>query len=151
MVYGKHRVLCKDGAPLDRLILIKSGWVRRSRGIPFHPGSPEVVMGIGESIGVDFLGEGNCLGLEGVKHPEKWKYSASLMARTEVLELPLAAFSSDPQLRDELASAFSKFSNADDALPPTVDSVPDLRALASAEREIATAIVDGSRLPVMDT
>ena len=150
MIYGKHHVLCKEGAPLDRLILIKSGWVRRSRGIPFHPTSPEVVMGMGESIGVDFLGEGNCLGLEGVKHPEKWKYSASLMARTEVLELPLAAFSSDPQLRDELASAFSNFSNADDALPPTVDSVPDLRALASAEREIATGIVDGANLLVMD-
>ncbi len=29
MVYGKNHVLCQEGQPIDRLILIKSGWVRR--------------------------------------------------------------------------------------------------------------------------
>src|ERR1041385_1262167 len=36
MVYGKNHVLCKEGDPIDRLILIKSGWARRSFGAPFH-------------------------------------------------------------------------------------------------------------------
>ncbi len=96
MVYGKNHVLCKEGEPIDRLILIKSGWVRRSHGVPFHAASPEVVLGMDETIGVDFLGGGNCLGLEGVTQPETWKYRASLMARTEVLEIPLDQFSADP-------------------------------------------------------
>jgi len=39
MVYGKHHVLCKEGEPIDRLILIKSGWVRRSTGIRFYAAS----------------------------------------------------------------------------------------------------------------
>src|SRR5688572_23861399 len=78
MVYGKNHVLCKEGQPIDRLILVKSGWVRRSRGVPFHATAPEVVMGVNESIGVDFLGGGNCLGLEGVQQGETWKYNASL-------------------------------------------------------------------------
>jgi Fe-S-cluster-containing dehydrogenase component/CRP-like cAMP-binding protein len=150
MVYGKNHVLCKEGQPIDRLILIKSGWVRRSRGIPFHATSPEVVMGVDERIGVDFLGGGNVLGLEGIEHGDKWKYNASLMARTEVLEVPLADFSADPQLRGQLAASFAAFSNADDSLPLTIESVPDLNVLKSTEHEIATGIVDGANVLVMD-
>lgn len=150
MVYGKNHVLCQEGEAIDRLILIKSGWVRRARGVPFHATSPEVVMGIDESIGVDFLGGGNCLGLEGIKRPEKWRYNASLLARTEVLEVPLTTFSPDPQLREQLAATFSAFSNADDTMPPTIESVPDLNVLKSAEQEIATGLVDTSNLLVMD-
>lgn len=148
MVYGKHHVLCREGTPIEKLILIKTGWVRRAKGIPFHATSPEVVMGMGENIGVDFLGEGNCLGLEGLQQPANWKYSATLMARTEVLEVPIASV--DLQYRGELISSFSGFSNADDTLPLTLESVKDLNALKAAESEIATGVVDGSNLLVMD-
>ena len=141
-------MLCAEGAPIDKLILIKSGWIRRTRGVPFHATSPEVVMSMGEKIGVDFLGEGNCLGLEGVQQPAQWKYSATLMARTEVLELPIQSV--DPLLRSELAATFAGFSNADDSLPFTLESVSDFNALKSAEEEIATGIIDGANLLVMD-
>src|ERR1051326_658894 len=150
MVYGKNHVLCKEDAPIDRVIFIKSGWVRRARGVPFHAASPEVVMGMDENIGVDFLGAGNCLGLEGINEPEAWNYSASLLARTEVLEISLAAFSADPQLRRELFESLSGFSNADDSLPLTLESIADVNALKSAEQEIATGVVDGSNVLVMD-
>jgi Fe-S-cluster-containing dehydrogenase component/CRP-like cAMP-binding protein len=150
MVYGKNHVLCKEGEPIDRLVLIKSGWVRRARGVPFHATAPEVVMGVNESIGVDFLGAGNCLGLEGVERAGTWQYNASLMARTEVLEVPLATFSPDARLRQQLVATFSAFSNADDALPLTIEAVPDLNVLKSAEHEIATGIVDGANVLVMD-
>ena len=150
MVYGKNHVLCKEGKPIDRVILIKSGWVRRARGVPFHATATEVVMGVDESIGVDFLGGGNCLGIEGVNGAETWKYNASLMARTEVLEVPLAEFSSDPKLREQLAATFAAVSTVDDALPLTLESLPDLSVLKSAEQEIATGIVDGANVLVMD-
>ena len=117
MIYSKNHVLCKEDAPVDRVIFVKTGWVRRTRGVPFHAASPEVVIGMDENIGVDFLGVGNCLGLEGVVQPTTWKYSASLMARTEVLEISLSAFSPDPDLRQQLFDALSGFSNADDSLP----------------------------------
>jgi Fe-S-cluster-containing dehydrogenase component/CRP-like cAMP-binding protein len=150
MVYGKHHVLCQEGKPIDRVIVVKTGWIRRSRGIPFGTKSPEVTMSIGGKIGVDFLGAGNCLGIEGLTQPETWGYSASLLARTEVLEVPLSAFSADPGLRNQLSKALSGFSNADDALPPTIEEVPDLRVLKSSEHEITTGIIDGSNLLVMD-
>jgi len=150
MVYGKNHLLCKEGDPIDRVILIKSGWVRRSHGVLFHAATPEVVMGIDETIGVDFLGGGNCLGLEGVVQPGTWKYGASLMARTEVLEIPLDQFSTDPELRRQLVAAFSPLSTTGSALPLNIDELPDLNALKAAEEEIATGIVDGTNVLVMD-
>ena len=150
VVYGKHHVLCEEGAPVDKIFLIKSGWVRRSRGIPFEASAIGTAMGVGESIGVDFLGAGNCLGLEGATQTRLWPYSASLMARSEVLEVPTGALANDPALRDRLFATFAAFSNADDELPPTVESVPDYRPIAAAEHEISTGIVDGANLLVMD-
>ncbi|HEY6804135.1 MAG TPA: cyclic nucleotide-binding domain-containing protein [Pyrinomonadaceae bacterium] len=147
LVYGKHHVLCNEDAPIDKLILIRSGWIRRSRGVSFHATSPEIVMGMSGGIGVDFLGEGNCLGLEGVKHPAKWKFTATLLARSEVMEIPIAAL--DATVKDELVSIFTGFSPVDD-LVPAIDVVQDVRALKSAEEEIVTGIVDGANLLVMD-
>jgi Fe-S-cluster-containing dehydrogenase component/CRP-like cAMP-binding protein len=150
MVYGKNHVLCQEGEPIDRLILIKSGWVRRSHGILFDASSPEVVLGMDEMIGVDFLGGGNCLGVEGVTRPEVWKYGASLMARTEVLEVPLNVFPADPQLRQQLASTFAPLSISGSSLPLTIEALPDLNALKAAEEEIASGIIDGTNVLVMD-
>ena len=150
MVYGKHHMLCKEGDRIDGLILIKSGWVRRSHGAPFHAASPEVVLGVDESVGVDFLGGGNCLGIEGVTKMETWKYRASVMARTEVLEIPLDQFSTDPALRAELLNVFSSLATTGSALPLTIEALPDFNALKAAEEEIATGIIDGSNVLVMD-
>jgi Fe-S-cluster-containing dehydrogenase component/CRP-like cAMP-binding protein len=150
VVYGKHHILCKEGEPIDRLTLIKSGWIRRSHGVPFHVASPEVVLGMDETIGVDFLGGGECLGLEGVQRAEVWQFRASVMARSEVLEVPLNVFSTDPALREQLVAAFSSFSTSGSSLPLTIESLPDLNSLKAAEEEVATGIIDGSNVLVMD-
>lgn len=150
VVYGKHHVLSQEGKPVDRIYLIRSGWVRRSRGLSFDAQSAGIVMGMGASIGVDFLGAGNVLGLESGVQGGPWKYSASLMARSELLEVPIGSLSADPVLRARIRHAFSAFSNADDQLPHTLETVPDLRPMAAAEQEIATGIVDGANLLVMD-
>lgn len=150
VVHGKHHVLCKEGTPIDRVVFIKSGWARRSQGIPINPNSPEVVMAFGESIGVDFLGAGNCLGLEGVKSAKRWRYTASLMARTEALEIPLDTFSTDPGLRQELLDLFSAICGDLDYRPNPIDAVSDITSLKATEQEIATGVVDGANLLVMD-
>ena len=150
MVYGKHHVLCQETLPIENIILIKSGWVRRVRGVPLDPASTGVAVSMGQTIGVDFLGAGNCLGLEGSgEQSPTWNFSASAMARTEVLEIPLAPLAGDPKLRDQIVAAFAAFSTADDN-PPSIEAVEDLRAMASAEAEITTGIVDGANLLVMD-
>lgn len=149
MVYAKHHALCQEGTPIENVVLIKSGWIRRVRGVPLEPTATGIAAGMGQTIGVDFLGAGNCLGLEGAKQNQMWNYSASVMARTEVLEIPVATLSGDPALRDRMVAAFAAFSTVDDQ-PPAIELAKDLRALASAEAEITTGIVDGANLLVMD-
>jgi Fe-S-cluster-containing dehydrogenase component/CRP-like cAMP-binding protein len=148
-VYGKHHVLCQEGELIREIILIKSGWVRRVRGVPLDPASTGIAVGMGQTIGVDFLGAGNCLGLDDMTDGTRWKYSASAMARTEVLEIPTAGLTATPALRSRIVSVFDAFSTADDN-PPSIEAVSDLRAMASAEAEISTGIVDGANLLVMD-
>jgi Fe-S-cluster-containing dehydrogenase component/CRP-like cAMP-binding protein len=150
VVYGKHHLLCQEGTPIDKVFLIRSGWVRRSRGIPFEAESAGIVMGVGESIGVDFLGAGNCLGLEDTIQPAVWKYSASLMSRTEVLEIPVGPLAAEPALRDRFNAAFAEFSAADNTLPPTIEAIAEIGTMSALEKEIATGIVDGANLLVMD-
>ena len=103
---------------------------------------------MGEKIGVDFLGEGNCLGLEGVQQPAQWKYSATLMARTEVLELPIQSVIHCCAVNLPRPSRVFLMPMTD--CPSTLESVSDFNALKSAEEEIATGIIDGANLLVMD-
>lgn len=140
MAYGKHHVLVQEGTPIDRIFLIRSGWVRRVRGVPIYVDLTESA-GPGTMVPEDFLGAGNCLGLEGLQGQKTWGYSAALMARTELLEVPLASLTTEPELCQRLIKAFSALSLADDDTGLTARQ--NERQLAAAEKEIATGIVDG--------
>lgn len=147
MAYGKHHLLVQEGKPIEKLFLIRSGWVRRVRGVPIYldiaESTPQSVL-----IPEDYLGAGNCLGLEALDGQATWQYSADLMARTELLEIPLTDLQADRELCRRVQKAFANFSVADDdtSLPARGDS----RVLAAAEKEIATGIVDAVNLLVMD-
>src|SRR5216684_2324707 len=149
MAYGKHHLLVQEGKPIDRLFLIRSGWVRRVRGVPIFADITEGA-GAGSStlIPEDFLGAGNCLGLEALKGQSLWQYSAELMSRAEVLEIPLEQLRSDRQLCERVLTALADFSVADD--DTSLRGRADKASLAAAEKEIATGIVDGVNLLVMD-
>jgi Fe-S-cluster-containing dehydrogenase component/CRP-like cAMP-binding protein len=148
MVYGKHHVLFQEGEPIDKIIFIKSGWVRRVFGIAFDPATTGIALGSGAQTSLDFLGAGNCLGLEGMAADNRWQYSAAVMARTEALEISITDLRRDSRMRDTVLRAFSDFSHADDEMrPPTVSNKS---TLAAVEEEITTGIVDGENLLVMD-
>ncbi len=149
MVYAKHHVLFREGETVDRVVFIKNGWVRRVRGLGFAGTLGELsVEGLPEDVGVDFLGAGNCLGLEGVEGDRRWGYTAVVLQRTEVLEVAMPPLRADASLRETLTRAFSGFSQADDDV--AVSSRLDRRLVAATEREIATGVVDGTNLLVMD-
>ncbi|HEX8136274.1 MAG TPA: cyclic nucleotide-binding domain-containing protein [Pyrinomonadaceae bacterium] len=148
MVYGKHHMLFQEGDPVDKVLFIKSGWVRRLRGVAFDPETTGIVMGAGAQMNIDYLGAGNCLGLEGLGQEGKWQYSAAVMARTEALEIPIGELTADPTLAETVRRAFSDFSTADDETRPR--TVSDERTMAAVEEEITTGIVDGDNLLVMD-
>jgi Fe-S-cluster-containing dehydrogenase component/CRP-like cAMP-binding protein len=149
MVYAKHHVLFREGDLIDRVIFVKNGWVRRVRGLGYGGVRGDLLVeGLTENVGVDFLGAGNCLGLEGVERDERWAYTAVVLQRTEVLEVAMPPLRADAELKGTLVRTFSEFSLADDDV--RVSTGLDKELVSATEREIATGVVDGTNLLVMD-
>jgi len=147
-VFGKQHVLTFEGGLLDRVVFIKNGWVKRTRSAGSGLHLTEMMMDVEVDFGVDFLGAGNCLGLEGLRGEEKWNYTATVLARTEVLEIPLALLRADSHLCDTLHRAFSLFSGVDDDV--RIEALASKRGLAAIGEEIGTGVIDGTNLLVMD-
>src|ERR1700682_5929914 len=147
-VFGKQHVLSSENGLIDRVIFIKNGWVRRARGIGSAAQISGRMMEVDDAIGVDFLGAGNCLGLEALRGTEKWHYSATVLARTELLEIPVALLRAEPQLADNLLKTFSAFSIGDDDV--RLDSLSDRQVMPALAKEIDTGIIDATNLLVMD-
>jgi Fe-S-cluster-containing dehydrogenase component/CRP-like cAMP-binding protein len=146
-VFGKQHIVCREDRLLDRVVFIKNGWVRRSRGTGLVPYMTDMMMEVDEDVSVDFLGAGNCLGLEGLRGEEKWHYTATVLARTEIVEVPLSALTADAQLAEALYQTFSQFSGVDSDMRVELPAEGDISALS---KEIDTGIVDGTNLLVMD-
>ncbi|HKQ99101.1 MAG TPA: cyclic nucleotide-binding domain-containing protein [Pyrinomonadaceae bacterium] len=147
-VYGKNHILFQEGDPINRLVFVKNGWVRRVHGLS-NPMQADMVLELGKDVGIDFLGAGNCLGLEALETEDKsaWGYTAAVMARTEVLEVAVSRLRANPSLREAVLKQFSAFSKADDRPP---EPPTDRRVVAATGREITTGIIDGTNLLVMD-
>ncbi|MGH9967243.1 MAG: cyclic nucleotide-binding domain-containing protein [Pyrinomonadaceae bacterium] len=158
-VYPKDHMLFREGDSIDRLIFINNGWIRRVREV--RSGQSEVrkwgtgslladmVTELGQEVGLDFLGAGNWLGLEALSGEDepRWSYTATIMSRTEALEIAIADLRTRPSLLKLISQEFPHFSEADDTPPePPVDK----RSTAAAAKEIGTGIIDGTNLLVMD-
>ena len=157
-VYPKDHVLFQQGERIDKLVFINNGWVRRVRGITSDakatpalsamPKLGERVTELDDDIGFDFLGAGNWLGLETIPAGKtEWDYAATVMSRTEALEISVANLGSEPDLVEAIRQTFPSFSAVDDNPPtPPVDK----RIVSAAAKEISTGIVDATNLLVMD-
>ncbi|HEV8590429.1 MAG TPA: cyclic nucleotide-binding domain-containing protein [Pyrinomonadaceae bacterium] len=157
-VYAKDHVLFREGDPLDKLVFINNGWVRRVRHIASDVKTAramssrlviaDAIIELDDDVGLDFLGAGNWLGLESLLDREQtsWKYAATVMLRTEALEISIAELRSNPSLVKEIVEYFPRVSAADDRPPAPADK----RVVAAAAKEISTGIIDGTNLLVMD-
>src|SRR5215213_7663109 len=158
-VYAKGHVLFREGDPINRLVFIRSGWARRvrvpasnpeaARKLTSNPAIADMVMELAPDVGLDFLGAGNWLGLETLSgvYETRWSYTATIMARTEVMEVAVSRLRADPALAEMINEYFERFSEADNKPP---EPSPDKRSTAAFAKEIATGIVDGTNLLVMD-
>jgi len=157
IVYPKGHLLFREGDSIDHLIFINDGWVRRMRGLAdgIHHARgaartfPDMVIEVDEDVGLDFVGAGNWLGLEAVadNNQTQWRYSATIMGRTEAFEIAIANLRFNPVLSKLILQEFPHFSDADDNPP---EAPPDARVVTALSKEISTGIVDGTNLLVMD-
>lgn len=146
-VYEKDSVLFCEGDPINRAVFIRNGWIQRVSGVEFNPQAADLLIETDESVGLDFMGAGTCLGLEAIDTPSTWKYTATVRGRTEVLEVALSRLREDA----EMSSAVVPFLKESAGNKSEIPSHPaDTRVLTAASREIETGVVDGVNLLVMD-
>lgn len=133
-VFSKNHALIRENATMDRIFLIKQGWLKRSR----------------QAGDEDYLGHGFCFGLEGAIRNVVWPHSVTLMGRTEALEIPLRQLRQYVSLRESLMREFGRF--APPALGACVSATPVVKEkqLAAQHSLITTGLVDATNLLVMD-
>jgi Fe-S-cluster-containing dehydrogenase component/CRP-like cAMP-binding protein len=146
-VYEKDHVLFREGDPVNRVFFIRNGWIQRAASANLSPEAAGQLIGA-QGIGLDFLGAGNCLGLEAVDHPAAWRYTATVTGRAEVYEIAISRLREDAGLRSKIIPLLGRASNVDDL--PAPDPALDKRLLGAATREIETGVADAVNLLVMD-
>lgn len=136
-VFSKNHSLVREKSQIDRIYLIKQGWLRRARE----------TNGASEE---DYLGHGFCFGVDGAMKNTTWPYSVTLLGRTEALEISIRALRQRVALRESLVREFSPFSPP--PLGARANSKPVVREkeIAAQQSLIATGLVDATNLLVMD-
>ena len=147
-LYEPGYVLFREGDPINRVFFVRNGWLQRVSGMAFNPHAAELLFESDESVALDFMGPGRCLGLEGVNDENaEWNYTAIVRGRTEMLEVAVTRLREDIELRTTLMSFFSTRTAAAENKVPHPE---DKRGLIAASREIETGVVDGVNVLVMD-
>lgn len=147
VVYEKNHVLFREGDPINRLVFVRSGWIQRVSGIDFNPKAADILIESDDSVGLDFVGAGTCLGLESVDRPGEWKYTATVRGRSEVVEVAISRLREDAPLRAALMPFLESSTQPENPLPLHPE---DPRVINAATREIETGVVDALNLLVMD-
>jgi Fe-S-cluster-containing dehydrogenase component/CRP-like cAMP-binding protein len=136
-VFSKNHILFREGASVDRVYFIRSGWLRRVN----YPSGQKME---------DYLGRGFAFGVDGVLRNVTWPYTVTLMGRTEVLEISIAKLRQNTALREALARGMAELGPPD--MQARVSAKPAVRgqSLAAQQSLIDTGLVDGTNLLVMD-
>lgn len=156
-LHGKGHVLFEEGDRIEHIILIRRGWVQRACSIKnprlarTSASDPILASKLEDdkNLALDFLGDGNWLGLDAVDSKDSctWSYTATVMARTEVLEIAISDLKENSELVNIIKTEFPHSSNVDDDPPKRPQEIKTMQALAV---EIDSGIIDGTNLLVMD-
>lgn len=147
-VYEKDHVLFREGDPINRVVFVRNGWIQRVSGVEFNPKAADLLVETDESVGLDFLGAGTCLGLDAIDNPGDWQYTATVKGRTEVLEIAVTRLREDKEMSSAVVPFLRTSAGTDHS--PSPSHPEDTRVLTSVGREIETGVVDGENLLVMD-
>ncbi|MGB7070208.1 MAG: cyclic nucleotide-binding domain-containing protein [Pyrinomonadaceae bacterium] len=147
-VYEKGHVLFREGDPVNRVVFIRHGWVQRVHGADFNPKAADLLIETEDSIGVDFVGAGSCLGLDSVSAAAPWQFTATARSRTEVMEIAISRLREEESLSRQIIPVLKHSSRLDDK--PVPQRPVDIRVLNATTKEIETGIIDAVNLLVMD-
>ncbi|MBK9214345.1 MAG: cyclic nucleotide-binding domain-containing protein [Chloracidobacterium sp.] len=146
-VFEKDHVLFSEGDPINRVLYVRNGWIQRVSGVEFNPRAADLLIETDRSVGLDFLGPGSCLGLEAIEGSAKWKFTATVRGRAEIVEIAAGRLREDRELSDVVLPFLTRSAGNETPVPlhPT-----DTRVVSATTKEIETGVVDGVNLLVMD-
>ncbi|NOT58602.1 MAG: cyclic nucleotide-binding domain-containing protein [Acidobacteria bacterium] len=146
-VYSKRHILFRAGEPIERVYVIRTGWLRLSQqGTQLLDVSDEDTRDWDKTASEAYLGTSHCFGLEAITRDSVWTQTGVLLGRTEVLEISLARLRDQPELREPLLAALSPLAVTPDAAAQRLP-LP----IATAQKQlIDTGLVDGANLLLMD-
>ncbi len=145
-IYSKRHVLFRAGEPIDRIYVLKSGWVRLSQGTQSLNVGAKESRNWDKMAGEKYLGPSHCFGIEAVTRDGVWSQTGVLLGRSEVLEISVSKLRQRPELRETLMAALNPLA----VTPDDAGQHPPL-PIATAQRQlIDTGLVDGANLLVMD-
>jgi Fe-S-cluster-containing dehydrogenase component/CRP-like cAMP-binding protein len=143
-VYEKQHTLFREGEPIRRLYVIKSGWVKLSKAGEgtVAENAAAHAHGWNAVAHAEYLGAGYCFGLEGVTVELNWPQTATALSRIEVLEISLALLRETPQLIEDINIALKKIA------PPAAlaHQRQPLPIAAAQDRLISTAVAETANL-----
>jgi len=131
-VFSKNHVLFRQGEPIRRLFVIRTGWAHLTR--------------VGTSPDERFLGSIHCLGVEGIMRDAEWSETATLLGRTEVMEISLSKLRQSLEFLEPALRMLEKASGT----RPDLVAKKELPILQAQQRLIETGLVDGTNLLLMD-
>ncbi|HEX8131443.1 MAG TPA: cyclic nucleotide-binding domain-containing protein [Pyrinomonadaceae bacterium] len=145
-VFDKNHVLFQSGRPITHVLMVKKGWIEVARTTA--SGMAAAGGGAAARPGIHYLGAGNCFGLEAITNEDAtWDATATLLARTELLTLPIEDLRTERTLAEAVRRVFSDFSEADEE--KLLEAEPET-VLEARRQEITSGLVDGTNLLVMD-
>jgi len=136
-VFTKNHVLVRESTPMDRIYLIKQGWLRRA-------------VAHGDNEVEDFVGRGFCFGVEGVLKNLSWPQTITVLGRTEVVELSVGKLRQNVALREALFQKLAAFGPPEFGSRLSSNQRVAERELESQRSLIDTGLVDATNLLVMD-
>lgn len=110
-VYEPGHVLFQKGEPIRRLFVLKTGWLKLSKLSEEDQPEAEVV-DWNALAHEDYLGNGHCLGLEGVASDLDWPQTGTLLMRAEVLEISVTLLRETGALSEDIKAALKKLAPA---------------------------------------
>ncbi len=149
-VFAKNHSLFSAGALIECLYVLKSGWGRVETGTWAPRGDTRNSARDWDGKANEmYVGPSRCFGVEAIMRDDEWRYSCTLMERSEVLEIPIVELRLRPELRERLPRALSKVAvpNSARAKKGILKAPPVVKA---QEGLIESGLVDTTNLLVMD-
>lgn len=138
-VLARGHVLCQEGRPVDRVLIIKDGWIKRSSG------------GGDKNEVADYIGPGYCIGVNAInERGAKWPFKATVLSRTEVLEIPFKKLMAYPQLMTQLRTELEPYTLVGTPVEPdrTLNFSKDVKF--AQDRILDRGLADATNLLLMD-